>query len=46
MISALWGVVIWKEFKGATARVKILLALMFLFFLLGLTSIALAPIVK
>lgn len=46
MISALWGVFIWKEFKGATARVKILLALMFLFFLLGLTSIALAPIVK
>jgi glucose uptake protein len=46
MISALWGVFIWKEFKGATARVKLLLALMFLFFLLGLTSIALAPIVK
>ena len=46
MISALWGVFVWKEFKGATSRVKILLALMFLFFLLGLTSIALAPIVK
>ena len=46
MISALWGVFIWKEFKGATARVKLLLTLMFLFFLLGLTSIALAPIVK
>jgi glucose uptake protein len=46
MISALWGVFVWKEFKGANARVKLLLALMFLFFLLGLTSIALAPIVK
>src|SRR5271156_543704 len=46
MISALWGVFVWKEFKGATARVKLLLALMFLFFLLGLTAIALAPIVK
>jgi glucose uptake protein len=46
MISALWGVFVWKEFKGATSRVKLLLALMFLFFLLGLTSIALAPIVK
>jgi glucose uptake protein len=45
MISALWGVFVWKEFRGATARVKLLLALMFLFFLLGLTSIALAPIV-
>jgi glucose uptake protein len=46
MISALWGVFVWKEFKGASPRVKLLLALMFLFFLLGLTSIALAPIVK
>jgi glucose uptake protein len=46
MISALWGVFVWKEFKGATTRVKLLLALMFLFFLLGLTSIALAPIIK
>jgi glucose uptake protein len=46
MISALWGVFLWREFKGANARVKLLLGLMFLFFLLGLTSIALAPIVK
>ena len=46
MISALWGVFVWKEFKGASSRVKILLALMFLLFLLGLASIALAPIVK
>jgi glucose uptake protein len=46
MISALWGVFVWKEFKGATPRVSLLLGLMFLFFLLGLTSIALAPIVK
>jgi len=46
MISALWGVFVWKEFKGATTHVQRLLGLMFLFFLLGLTSIALAPIVK
>ena len=46
MISALWGVFIWKEFEGATARVNFLLSLMFCFFLLGLTSIALSPIVK
>jgi len=46
MISALWGVFVWREFKGANARVKLLLAMMFLFFLLGLTSIALAPIIK
>ncbi len=46
MISAAWGVFIWKEFAGATTTVKLLLALMFLSFLLGLTSIALAPLVK
>jgi hypothetical protein len=46
MTSALWGVFVWKEFKGATPRVQGLLGLMFLSFLLGLTSIALAPIVK
>ena len=46
MISALWGVFVWKEFKGASPRVKLLLALMFLFFMLGLSAIALAPIVK
>jgi glucose uptake protein len=46
MISALWGVFVWKEFKGAAPHIKLPLALMFLFFLLGLTSIALAPIVK
>jgi glucose uptake protein len=46
MISAAWGVFIWKEFAGATTTVKLLLALMFLCFLSGLTSIALAPLVK
>jgi glucose uptake protein len=44
MISALWGVFVWHEFRGATGRVKLLLALMFAAFLLGLTSIALSPI--
>jgi glucose uptake protein len=46
MISALWGVFVWKEFRGASSRVRLYLALMFLCFLLGLTSIALSPIVK
>jgi glucose uptake protein len=46
MISALWGVFVWKEFRGASKRVRLYLALMFLFFLLGLTSIALSPVVK
>jgi glucose uptake protein len=46
MISALWGVFVWKEFRGAGTQVKLYLVLMFVCFLLGLTSIALAPIVK
>jgi glucose uptake protein len=46
MISALWGVFVWKEFRGASSRVRVYLTLMFLCFLLGLTSIALSPVIK
>jgi glucose uptake protein len=46
MISALWGVFVWKEFRGAGPRVRVYLALMFLCFLLGLTSIALSPVIR
>ena len=44
MISAVWGVFVWKEFRGANTEVKRLLALMFGLFVLGLVSISLAPI--
>jgi glucose uptake protein len=46
MISALWGVFVWREFSNSTPRTRTLLAMMFLCFLLGLTAIALAPIVR
>jgi glucose uptake protein len=36
MIGALWGVFIWKEFKGAPPGTNKLLAAMFLFYLVGL----------
>jgi glucose uptake protein len=36
MVGALWGVFIWKEFKGAPAGTAKLLAAMFLFYLIGL----------
>lgn len=36
MIAAIWGVFIWKEFKGASRQVNVLLALMFLLFIGGL----------
>lgn len=39
MIAALWGIFIWKEFKGAPKSVNQLLALMFLFFISGLGAI-------
>jgi len=44
MISACWGVFVWREFAGAPHSAKTLLFLMFLFFLLGLGSIAVAPL--
>jgi glucose uptake protein len=44
MISACWGVFVWREFAGAPAISKKLLVWMFLFFLAGLGSIALAPV--
>ena len=45
MIAAIWGVFVWNEFRGAGAETKRLLALMFLFFIAGLTCVALAPVV-
>ena len=46
MVSAIWGVFVWKEFKGAGRGVNLLLALMFLFFVMGLACVALAPVVS
>ncbi len=36
LVAAFWGVFIWKEFKGSPAKSHALIALMFLFFLIGL----------
>jgi glucose uptake protein len=46
MVSALWGVFVWKEFRGAGPAAIRLLTLMFGFFILGLAGVALAPIVR
>jgi glucose uptake protein len=46
MVSAVWGVFVWKEFRGATSEVKHLLAVMFILFVLGLLSISLAPVFR
>ncbi len=44
MVSAAWGVFVWREFTAAPKRSKDLLVWMFVFFLCGLTAIALAPV--
>lgn len=43
MVSAVWGVFVWKEFQAAPASSRRLIPPMFVFFLLGLGSVAIAP---
>lgn len=42
MVAAIWGVFIWKEFKGAKKNVYALLGLMFVLFIAGLACIVAA----
>jgi glucose uptake protein len=44
MVSALWGLLVWKEFAGARSRVRTQLAVMLLLFLAGLLVISIAPL--
>jgi glucose uptake protein len=44
MISACWGVFVWREFALAPSRAKAYLTWMFILFLCGLTAIAAAPL--
>lgn len=44
MVSALWGLLVWHEFKGASQRVKLLLVVMLVLFLSGLGMISIAPL--
>jgi glucose uptake protein len=46
MVSACWGVFVWREFTAAPSRSKAFLVCMFIFFLCGLTAIAVAPLVS
>ena len=46
IVGTSWGIFVWKEFKGASPLVVRLLVLMFVFFIVGLTAIALAPLVS
>lgn len=40
MVAALWGVLAWHEFRGANGKAKAYLALMFLFYVLAIVSVA------
>ena len=40
MVAALWGVLAWKEFRGASGRAKVYLGLMFLFYLLAILFVS------
>ena len=43
MISALWGLLVWKEFAGAGSRVRTLVVLMLILFVCGLGLVSVAP---
>ena len=44
MVSALWGLLVWKEFHGADLRVKSLVVVMLVLFVVGLAMVSMAPL--
>jgi glucose uptake protein len=44
LISALWGLLIWKEFAGADGRVRSLIITMLILFVIGLAIVSVAPL--
>jgi glucose uptake protein len=46
MVSAIWGVFIWKEFATAPEQARRLVPLMFFFFIIGFGVVAVAPVVS
>jgi len=44
MVSALWGLLVWKEFAGATGRVRLLVGIMLVLFICGLALVSIAPL--
>jgi glucose uptake protein len=40
MVAALWGVLAWKEFKGASSKAYGYLALMFVFYVLAILLVS------
>ena len=44
MVSVLWGLLVWHEFRGANSRVKLLLTVMMILFVSGLALVSIAPL--
>jgi glucose uptake protein len=44
LVSALWGLLVWREFAGANERVKMLIVVMLVLFVAGLGMISIAPL--
>ena len=44
LVSAIWGLLVWKEFAGAAGKVRLYLILMLLFFIAGLSMVSVAPL--
>jgi glucose uptake protein len=44
VVAALWGLLAWSEFQGAKERIRMLLAVMLVLYLLGLGMLSIAPL--
>jgi glucose uptake protein len=44
LVSALWGLLVWHEFKGANERIRMLIVVMLVLFVAGLGMISIAPL--
>jgi glucose uptake protein len=44
MVSALWGLLVWKEFAGGGSKVNALLVIMLVLFAVGLGLVSIAPL--
>ncbi len=44
LISALWGLLVWHEFRNAQTKVKLMLAVMLILFVAGLSLVSIAPL--
>jgi glucose uptake protein len=42
MVSALWGLLVWKEFAGASSKVRIMITAMLILFVVGLVMVSMA----